>query len=143
MRKIVVATHGKMSQGIVNTLGIIIGEENTKLIDTYGLFPGQDVNEIAEKIEKEIITSSDKKQDFVILTDLAGGSVDNAVLKFVSYPNVWVVSGVNLILLLDLMLSDPAAATQSILEDAVENGKAGIILRDDWPGIESQEEDDL
>lgn len=143
MRKIIVASHGKLSQGIVNTLGIIMGEESVNSILTYSLFPGEDVKEIADSIESELKCNSEKQLDYIILTDLLGGSVDNAILKFIAYPNVWVISGVNLMLLLGIILSDPSKATQNILEEAIENGKAGIVLRDSWPSVENDELEDL
>ncbi|MED4852619.1 hypothetical protein P9386_12395 [Caldifermentibacillus hisashii] len=129
MRKIIVATHGELSKGIVHTLGVIIGEEITHSIDTYSLLPGEDVNDIAESIEKEITSAKEKNLDYVILTDIAGGSVHNTLLRLVSYPNVWVITGVNLIMLLDIILSDSNNSTQTVLEKALENARLGITLQ--------------
>lgn len=143
MRKIIVASHGKLSQGIVDTLGVIVGNENTDAIDTYSLFPGEDVKSIVDRIESDVQSNSKKQIDYVILTDLVGGSVDNNITRLLAYSNVWVISGMNLILLLDIILSDSSKSTQSMLDSAIENGKAGIVLKSNLPIDESENTDEL
>ena len=141
MRKLIVATHGKMAQGMVHTLGVIVGEESVKDIEVYGLFAGEDVNDIVEDVQKKI--ESSPKTDFVIMTDILGGSVDTGLLKLaITYPNVWVNTGTNLMLLLDVLLSDPSVSTQSVLEQATDNAKAGILSRNNLSLTTSLDDDE-
>jgi mannose/fructose-specific phosphotransferase system component IIA len=59
----------------------------------------------------------------IILTDIPGGSTTQAAFYFIdSSKNQHVVSGINLGLLLELILS-PSEDIQSLLVSAVDNGK--------------------
>lgn len=142
MRKFIVATHGGMAQGMVNTLGVILGEESVENLEVYGLFAGEDVNDIVEDVQGKI--ESYPKTDFIIMTDILGGSVDTGLLKLaVTYPNVWVCTGTNLMLLLDVLLSDPSVSTQSMVEQAINNAKDGISSRNNLSLTNSSDDDEL
>lgn len=142
MRKFIVATHGGMAQGMVNTLGVILGEESVENLEVYGLFAGEDVNDIVEDVQGKI--ESYPKTDFIIMTDILGGSVDTGLLKLaVVYPNVWVCTGTNLMLLLDVLLSDPSVSTQSMVEQAINNAKDGISSRNNLSLTNSSDDDEL
>lgn len=140
MRNLIVATHGEMSQGIVQTLGVIVGEESVKDIEVYGLFVGENGNDIVEDIQKKVEASP--QVDFVIMTDILGGSVDTGLLRLATYSNVWVNTGTNLIMLLDVLLSDPSASTHSVLEQAIDNAKAGILSRNKLSFTASLDDED-
>ena len=99
MNKIILASHGKLSEGMHNSIQMIVG--NVDNCTFYGLQPGQSNEEIATQIESYI--NGDKENQYVIICDLLGGSVFNAVTRLAS-DNVIVVSGMNMGLVISCVL---------------------------------------
>lgn len=142
MRKVIVATHGELSKGIVHTLGMIVGEDAAAGIQTFSLYPGDEVSKIAADIEAAI-EQEEGQTDYVIFTDVAGGSVDNHLLRLVKLPNVWLISGVNLIMLLEVVLNEYVESTDTVVEQAIESAHQGIHLRKELPVSVLDDEDDF
>jgi mannose/fructose-specific phosphotransferase system component IIA len=124
MRQVIVATHGGLSKGLQSTLSMIVGQNVAETIVTYSLQPGMDATDFTVAIKKEM----DSRIDYVILTDILGGSVDNALSTLLEYDNVWLISGVNLIMLLEIVLSENPN-TNDVCQNALENAKSGMNLR--------------
>ena len=140
MRKVIIATHGELSKGLVNTISIIAGENYAEQIQTYSLYPGEDVSVLAEKVKEEVL--GDPSLDYVLLTDIMGGSVDNNLYHLITNPNVWLISGVNLLLALEIILATEDTPTEEVLLRAVESAKDSINFRSKLIP-ESDEDDDL
>ena len=140
MRKVIIATHGELSKGLVNTISIIAGENYAEQIQTYSLYPGEDVSVLAEKVKEEVL--GDPSLDYVLLTDIMGGSVDNNLYHLITNPNVWLISGVNLLLALEIILAAEDTPTEEVLLRAVESAKDSINFRSKLIP-ESDEDDDL
>ena len=140
MRKVIIATHGELSKGLVNTISIIAGESFAEQIQTYSLYPGEDVSVLAEKVKEEVL--GDPSLDYVLLTDIMGGSVDNNLYHLITNPNVWLISGVNLLLVLEIILAAEDTPTEEVLLRAVESAKDSINFRSKLIP-ESDEDDDL
>lgn len=107
----IIATHGSMASGVKHTLSILIGEkENLLFIDAY-------TNNIPlEEQIHQLLSCIPESDSIVIFTDLTGGSVNQTVLRFLGDTRIHVISGFNLALILELMLTaDEEALEQSIL----------------------------
>lgn len=123
MRRIIVASHGNFSKGIVHSLEMIAGESIAERVSSYSLYPGEDPHDFVSTFENEM----DPDADYVILTDIKGGSVNNAFSILTEKENVWVISGMNLLLLLEIAISsDPD--TDSVCKTAIENARNSITL---------------
>lgn len=140
MRKVIIATHGELSKGLVNTISIIAGENYAEQIQTYSLYPGEDVSVLAEKVKEEVL--GDPSLDYILLTDIMGGSVDSNLYHLITNPNVWLISGVNLLLALEIILATEDTPTEEVLLRAVESAKDSINFRSKLIP-ESDEDDDL
>ena len=120
---IIVATHGKMSDGIVSAADLIIG--STENIKTLNLFQEDDVQELNGKFLKEIETV-DQGEGVIIFVDLAGASLYNqAVLAVNSLPdeqqkNIHVIAGVNLPMVID-------AINQRMIGSSIQDAVASVI----------------
>ncbi len=66
--------------------------------------------------------------ELIIFTDLAGGSITNQVLQTALKKNVYIVAGVNLPLLLDIVLSDPEIPVNEVIETGILNAKDQIVF---------------
>ena len=121
--EIYIASHGDFSKGCLNTLEMILGTDTTKEIKTYSLSRGENPNDFTDKFFKEI----KPEIDYVVFTDLFGGSVYNAFSKNKDLKNVHVIAGTNINLVLEFLLSGEEDVKVRI-ENSVNNAKQGIII---------------
>jgi mannose/fructose-specific phosphotransferase system component IIA len=122
MRKFLIATHGAFANGVKSSLEIIIGEtENLFLIGAY-----LDQNVSVEDELKPILDNLNNDDELIIFTDLLGGSVNNVMLREALRENVHILSGFNLPLLIEVILSDADTPVAEVIESAVENAKAQL-----------------
>lgn len=126
MLGIVIATHGKLSDGLKDAAEVIIGETNN--IVTVNLNAGDDVQDLGGKIENAI---NEVNQDagVIVLTDLVSASPYNQAVLITNgldsevQEKVYVIGGVNLPMLLETInhqiLSTPV---EEIAEAVVAQG---------------------
>lgn len=91
-RQVVLASHGEFSKGLRDSLKMILGEiaENVR---SYSLYPGEVATDFKEELEKEI--NANRDTEYVILTDVFGGSVCNALMTLTVCENVKLFAGMN------------------------------------------------
>ncbi|OTO77327.1 hypothetical protein A5865_001203 [Enterococcus sp. 12E11_DIV0728] len=92
-------SHNEFATGLKKAVEMIIGKQDN--LKAFGLMPGGHPDEIIEKIEKEITD----EMDVVILGDIAGGSVCNSALALTTRPNVVLVTGTNLPLAMEIIVT--------------------------------------
>lgn len=120
---IIIATHGKMSNGIVSAADLIIG--STENIKTLNLFQEDDVQELNKKFLKDI-KAVDQNEGVIIFVDLAGASLYNqAVLAVNSLTDeqqkkIHVIAGVNLPMVID-------AINQRMIGSSIQDAVASVI----------------
>ncbi|MCC4313220.1 MULTISPECIES: PTS sugar transporter subunit IIA [Carnobacterium] len=137
MKKIIIATHGELALGIKNALELIAGSM-AKEISTYSLTPGKSATDFVAEIEKEMIDHPD--QQFIVMGDMYGASVVNAMLSLVNYPNGVLLSGVNLSLALQVLLDGSEMISDESIDEMIKEAQKGI-LRIQLDQIELEEED--
>jgi fructoselysine and glucoselysine-specific PTS system IIA component len=123
MRKFLIATHGTFSSGIKSSLDIIIGQtDNVFVIDAY-----VDGNKSIEEALNGVLKNVEPHDELIVFSDLLGGSITNQVLRYALKENVYVVSGINLPLLIDVLLADANTPVQEVIEHAISNAKDQIV----------------
>lgn len=124
MRKYLIATHGTFASGIKSSLGIIVGEiENLYLIQAYveeNKSLQNEIEEVAEQIGPD--------DELIVFTDLMGGSITNQILQYALKVNIFIVAGINLPLLLDIMLADSDIPILEVIETGIRNAKEQIVF---------------
>mgnify|MGYP004487912617 CR=1 FL=1 len=109
MRRYIVASHGKMASGLVEGLSIIAGNfPNLSTINAY-----VDGHEYGD-------------DEFVIMTDLLGGSVNTELMPLQS-EKIHIVAGANLAILLTMVTSSEDEKTKDLINRAIEEAKEGIV----------------
>ncbi|MBO0458912.1 PTS fructose transporter subunit IIA [Enterococcus hulanensis] len=143
MLGIVIATHGKLSDGLKDAAEVIVGVTNN--IATVNLNSGDDVQELGKKIEAAV-KEVDQKDGVIILTDLVSASPYNQSLLITNgldpelQANVYVIGGVNLPMLLETI-------NHQILSTPVEQAAPAIMAQgadslDIWHASVIEEDDD-
>ncbi len=113
MKKLLIATHGHMASGIKSSIQVLTGLQNQlEIIDAY-----VDDHDLQAAISRFI--EQTEGAPCVILTDIIGGSVTQAVsILAENRENIFVVSGVNLPIVLSLLMSDQPL-TKNLLEHLI------------------------
>lgn len=136
-RKIILASHGNLAQGIASAMEMVIGK--TDDIQCFGLMPGEDPGTILEAVE-ELVRSQPDTQ-FLILADILGGSVSNSLSRLSIYRHVSIINGVNLALAIGLYLTDGKLEDKEI-QDIISQAREGIGLAA-YGGFEQEAEEEI
>ncbi|MDR2975775.1 MAG: PTS sugar transporter subunit IIA [Streptococcaceae bacterium] len=122
-RKILILTHGKFAEGIADSLRMISGIEEVSRIS----IAEDDSPEDVRSQISAFIASAEEDSDIIVLTDIQGGSSTQAAFPFLqTQQNLHLVTGLNLGLLLEIVLSTEENTAAGI-EKAVENAKSSIV----------------
>lgn len=92
MTEIVIITHGLFGEELFLSAEMILGKQGN--VKTIAVQPGRALPEIVDDLDKVI--SKNNKKGVLILTDMFGGSPSNVAFSYVGQPNVEIISGVNL-----------------------------------------------
>jgi fructoselysine and glucoselysine-specific PTS system IIA component len=123
-RKFLIATHGTLAAGLKSSLDLIVGAmDNVFLIQAY-----VDENKSVEDEIKEILNHVTEEDELLIFSDILGGSVTNQLLQHALKPNVYIVSGFNLPLVIELMLADTNGPLDELIEQAIISAKEQMVF---------------
>jgi mannose/fructose-specific phosphotransferase system component IIA len=115
------ASHGNLSVGMKDTVQQIAG--SSVAIDTVAAFT-DDVPLPA--MVANVLDDIPPGQEVLVFTDLLGGSVNQAFLPYAHRPGLFIVSGMFLGLVLELILL-PAPLTRDAIDGAIDRAKSGVI----------------
>ena len=100
--KILVIGHGRFAEGIKSVANIIVGDlSEVTFMNTY-------VDDIDFHVELDNYFSENK--NVLVLTDLFGGSVNQAIIQYITKVNIDVITGINIPLILEILISFPIKA---------------------------------
>ena len=121
---IIVATHNNLAESFVKTAKMIIGEVNTHKVYTAGIYEETGI----ECLEKEICEIKNKLDDnsVLVLTDLFGASPFNVCLRILKDFNVRIVTGINLPMLIEVLMSGKDSSLEDLVEISANNGVNGV-----------------
>ena len=99
MVKIMLASHGNLAAGMLSSAEMVFGkQDNVSVICAY--VDGED--DVSTRI-KGFIDSIAPDDSWIIFTDLFGGSVNNEFMKYISNPQIRLIAGMNLALVITAM----------------------------------------
>lgn len=137
MRKILIASHGKMAEGIVHSVSIFAGDQQeVQFICAYV------DNTPLEKTIAEYFEKQKPETEIIVFTDLLGGSVNRAFLPYMKREHTHVIAGVHLAVVLEFILKPDDYLTSKEVEEVLENSKQSIAYMNTYK-IEKDLEDDL
>ena len=121
MKNILMLTHGNFADGIKSSLEVICGSDMG--VSSLCVSVSDTLETVSAKI-KEYLESCPDNEEKVIITDIPGGSTTSAAIHFVNTEKkVYVVTGLNLGLLLEIVMNqeeDASAAIATIVKNAKE-----------------------
>ncbi len=121
-KKIIIASHGHFASGILNSLELIYGEHHS--ITALDCYVSQSFD-LATSVKRLI--EQYQENELIIITDLFGGSVNNEFLQYIDRPNLYLIAGLNLPLLIEIATQiDRADSTPKLIRRALHDSKAMV-----------------
>lgn len=134
MVSIIIGTHGKFSFEILNSAKTICGEQDN--VACIAFEPGESIELLQRKYEEKL-KELDTSKGVLFLVDLLNGSPFNVCIKRAAvHDDIEVVTGVNMPMLLDVVMSRENLDLKELVDIARNSGVEGIqtsqkILSDD------------
>ena len=122
MRHIIVATHGKFAEGILDSVRLIMGEH--KEVQPFCAFVEQGVN-LNDQVDA-LLSSIPETDEILVAADLMGGSVCNEFIRRLDRPGLHIVAGLTLALLLE-MIANVDLPIDDVIRSAVELSRESIV----------------
>ena len=123
MNKVLFCSHGRLCEGMVDTLKVfsLYDENHIKAIPFF--VDGVNSNDLLDKWDSEL--KSDETA--LIFTDVMFGSVNQLIMsKYQHRENVYIVSGMNLMVVLELIAIEDLY--EDIITNKVQNCKDSIVF---------------
>lgn len=96
---LILVSHGHLADEMKNVLEHIVGAQDS--FEAIGIFEADDMEQRREEI-KQKISDVDSGSGVIILTDMFGGTPSNLAISVMDRPNIEVIAGVNLPMLIKL-----------------------------------------
>ena len=132
--KILVIGHGRFAEGIKSVANIIVGDlSEVTFMNTY-------VDDIDFHIELDNYFSENK--NVLVLTDLFGGSVNQAIIQYITKVNIDVITGINIPLILEILISNTTGNNLDFRQ-IISSAKEQIVFVNDMLENLNNEEGEL
>lgn len=114
MRQFIIASHAHFASGINESLELLTGErDNVRTLSMY-----VDGNNDLAQAAAAMLADTPEGDDLVVCTDLFGGSVNNEFTGIIQQrPNTYLVTNMNLPLLIQLLFSDEERPTAEVIRE--------------------------
>jgi PTS system mannose-specific IIA component len=119
----IVITHGNLAEELLATAKMIVGETH----DCYAI-SGSDLcdEDVARRID-QIVSTGDGERRAVVFVDYFGGSCSASTVRATrSHPEIRVISGVNLPMLLDFVNKQDTYGLDEIVDHLLHRGQESI-----------------
>jgi len=116
----IIATHGSLAEGYVNTIQVLTQATNVHAICAYvkgEQFPENLIELLAVYPEEEPV---------MIFTDLVGGSVSQKIMEVIKRKNTHIIAGVNLPLILEFIMGNVGTSKEEI-EGVIQEAKMQLV----------------
>ena len=123
MTKIIIVAHGNIAEHLLNAVKNLIGE--IKNIWAINFRVHQSLDYL--KISLDTAVAEKPEENVFILTDFLGGSPCNCACRLLPGKNVWVVSGVNLPMLLELITKRDKIPPRRLCSEIIKAGRESIV----------------
>lgn len=138
MKKVLLLTHGHMASGIKNTVSILLG--NADHLDTIDAYV--DEKNISDQLDA-YFASLEENDQLIALCDLMGGSTYQQFVARYDRRNMFVIAGINLALVLELLIDKDKVFTQNELNDLVAQSRQMLMLVEKEESKEIDAEEDF
>lgn len=119
--KILLVSHGNFAQGLCSTMREFFGASNVYAASVTAENGTADLSASVQAYFEEW-----GNEQVVICSDLKGGSANQTVTPMLVRPDTWLISGMNLALVLQLQMEEEVTAES--LQDIINLAKEDMVL---------------
>ncbi|MCR4746113.1 MAG: hypothetical protein K5894_12910 [Lachnospiraceae bacterium] len=124
MNRLLLASHGTLAEGMRNTAELLMGKnENVEILCAY---VDEESKDLSSMIERWM--SKRKAEDqWIVITDIFGGSINNEFMMKMDGGNYWLISGMNLPLVLSLW-TETENISEGQIETLIKESIGGVVF---------------
>lgn len=138
MRKIIIASHHKMAEGLKDTLNYITGGHG----NVHALSAYLNNTPIQEEID-ELLKDIKEEDEVLVFTDLLGGSVNQAFFPYISHAHFHVITGMSLPAILTLALEpENEYLTVEKIHFALNEAKEQLVYVNEFAASRLEDDED-
>lgn len=136
MKNIILITHGRFADGIIDSVKIIMGKLTNAKIDKITITSSETILLVSKLLEEKIL-SFNNDYPTIIFTDIAGGSTTQIAIKCLQNHGkklLYLITGLNLALLLEIItleLNENDSENKEKLRNAINFSRTTINLVND------------
>jgi len=136
-KRIILATHAVLAKGFEESLRFIFEPED-KIYTICAFTEEKDPG----KAFLELFHSFDPGDTVIVCTDLRSGSVNKMIAGYLTEKKFYLVTGINLALLLELACTPESLINESFMRDIIKTGREDMqFVNDVIVGVEDEKED--
>ncbi|MBR3264836.1 MAG: hypothetical protein IKI61_02580 [Erysipelotrichaceae bacterium] len=132
--KIILVSHGDFAQGLCSTLTSFFGMSNIY----WACVSLENGAASLHETVNDYLNDWGMEEQVIICSDIQGGSANQNAFQYLSRPNTYLISGMNLSLVLQLALKTSVTAGE--LREAIMQAKEDMVLMNDR--VFAMDEDD-
>jgi len=122
MINVVIAAHGEVGAALISAAEMIAGPQEA--LFSVALLPDDSPESFEEKLAATL--GKIEGQETLILLDLFGGTPFNVAVPQIRKPNIECITGVNLPMLLELLMSRDGASLSELADSLVRAGQESV-----------------
>ncbi len=123
MVKYFISAHGKMASGIKESLEVLLGSsKQVTVFDAY-----VDDTNVEAEIKRQI-EAVDEKDYLVMMSDISGGSVNQIMMRYMDRERTFLVTGINLALVVGLAAAYSETISAEEIETVIEQSRTMMFL---------------
>lgn len=128
MTKLILVAHGDLGNSFLRSVTMIVGDQNPDEVAAISFSPDDSLDTLKSRIEEQLVKFNPKENHIIVCCDLKAGTPFNAsYLLSKKYP-LHIVSGTNLPLLLELVMSKDTLSDLESINDIIELAKTTISV---------------
>ncbi len=123
MVKYFISAHGKMASGIKESLEVLLGSsKQVTVFDAY-----VDDTNVEAEIKRQI-EAVDENDYLVMMSDISGGSVNQIMMRYMDRERTFLVTGINLALVVGLAAAYSETISAEEIETVIEQSRTMMFL---------------
>lgn len=125
MVAVLISTHGPTAQSLIVSAEMICGKQT--LCEAVPFLMGQSLDEFQQQIENHLASFDQQGEAILCLVDLKGGTPFNTLTRLMAnYPNLEIVTGVNIPMLLATFMLRTQMALDDLLSELMQTAQQSI-----------------
>ncbi len=122
--KILLIAHGEFTTYLLKSAEMILGTQDENSVAAINFYPQDSMEALKKRVTEKL--EDFQGEDILFLTDLRGGTPCNVSFLLSKQYKIHLLTGLNLTMLLEALLSKDEAITDELIEKIAAAGRDGV-----------------